>query len=65
METFDKFDELKARYSGIIFRAIDELRTSGATADEIWESLDKIRDEYAAEYEKLCFTTMKKEFLKF
>lgn len=27
--------------------------------DEIWERLDKIREEYLAEYEKLCFTTMK------
>lgn len=24
----------------------------------------EIRDEYLAEYEKLCFTTMKNEFLK-
>lgn len=51
METID---ELKARYSGIIFRALYELRTSGATADEIWESLDKIRGEYDEEYFKLC-----------
>lgn len=44
--------------------ALYELRTSGATADEIWERLDEIRDEYLAEYEKLCFTTVKKEKLK-
>lgn len=58
------FDELEAYYSAEITHALYELRTSGATADEIWERLDKIRDEYAAEYEKLCFTTMKKEILK-
>lgn len=58
------FDELEAYYSSEITRALYELRTSGATADEIWERLDEIRDEYAAEYEKLCFTTMKHEFLK-
>lgn len=58
------FDELEAYYSAEIKRALYELRTSGATADEIWERLDKIRDEYAAEYEKLCFKAMKKEFLK-
>lgn len=58
------FDELEARYSGIFSQALYELRTSGATADEIWERLDKIRDEYLAEYEKCCFTTMKHEFLK-
>ncbi len=29
METFDEFDELKVRYSGIISHALDELRTSG------------------------------------
>ena len=61
METFD---ELEARYSGIISHALYELRTSGATADEIWERLDEIRDEYLSEYEKLCFTTLKHEFLK-
>lgn len=61
METFD---ELEARYLGIISHALYELRTSGATADEIWERLDEIRDEYAAEYEKLCFTTIKHEILK-
>lgn len=61
METFD---ELVARYSGIITHALYELRTSGATADEIWERLDEIREEYLAEYEKLCFTSMKNEFLK-
>lgn len=61
METID---ELEARYSGIISHALYELRTSGATADCIWETLDKIRDEYLAEYEKLCFTAMKHEFLK-
>lgn len=33
-------------------------------SDEIWERLDEIRNEYLAEYEKLCFTTMKHEFLK-
>lgn len=60
----ERFDELEARYSGIISHALYELRTSGATADEIWERLDEIRDEYAAEYEKLCFTTMKHEILK-
>lgn len=58
------FDELEAYYSAEITHALDELRTSGATADEIWERLDKIRDEYLAEYEKLCFTTMKHEILK-
>lgn len=58
------FDELEAYYSAEITHAWYELRTSGATADEICERLDKIRDEYAAEYEKLCFTTMKQEFLK-
>lgn len=58
------FDELEAYYSDEISHALYELRTSGATADEIWERLDKIRDEYLAEYEKLCFTTMKNEFLK-
>lgn len=58
------FDELEAYYSAEITHALYELRTSGATADEIWERLDKIRDEYAAEYEKLCFSTLKKEFLK-
>lgn len=56
------FDELEAYYSAEITRALYELRTSGATADEILERLDKIRDEYLAEYEKLCFTTMKHEF---
>lgn len=61
METFD---ELVAFYSAEITRALYELRTSGATADEIWERLDEIRDEYAAEYEKLSFSTLKKEFLK-
>jgi hypothetical protein len=65
MKTFDEFDELEARYSGIISQALYELRTSGATADEIWERLDKIRDEYLAEYERCCFTTMKHEFLKY
>lgn len=65
MKTFDEFDELEARYSGIISHALYELRTSGATADEIWERLDKIRDEYLAEYEKRCFTTMKHEFFFF
>lgn len=64
MKTFDEFDDLEVRYSGIISHALYELRTSGATADEIWERLDKIRDEYLAEFEKLCFTTMKHEFLK-
>lgn len=58
------FDELEAYYSAEITHALYELRTSGATADEIWELLDKIREEYLAEYEKLCFTTMKKEILK-
>lgn len=58
------FDELEAYYSAEISQALYELRTSGATADEIWERLDKIRDEYLAEYEKLCFTTLKHEFLK-
>ena len=58
------FDELETRYSGIISHALYELRTSGATADEIWERLDEIRDEYAAEYEKLCFSTLKKEFFE-
>jgi hypothetical protein len=58
------FDELEVYYSAEITRALDELRTSGATADEIWERLDEIRDEYLAEYEKLCFTTMKNEILK-
>ena len=43
METFD---ELEAYYSAEITREMYELRTSGATADEIWERLDKIRDEY-------------------
>jgi hypothetical protein len=57
----EPFDELEARYSGIISHALYELRTSGATADEIWERLDEIREEYLAEYEKLCFTTMKHE----
>lgn len=52
------------KQAAIITHALYELRTSGATADEIWERLDKIRDEYAAEYEKLCFTTIKQEFLK-
>lgn len=33
MKTFDEFDELEARYSGIISQALYELRTSGATAD--------------------------------
>lgn len=61
METFD---ELEARYSGIISHALYELRSSGATADEIWERLDKIREEYLAEYEKLCFTTIKHDILK-
>lgn len=64
METFDEFDELEARYSGIISQALYELRTSGATSDEIWERLDKIRDEYLAEYEKRCFTAMKHEFFE-
>lgn len=63
MKTFDEFDELEVRYSGIISQALYELRTSGATADEIWERLDKICDEYIAEYEKRCFTTMKHDFL--
>ena len=58
------FDELEAYYSAEISRALYELRTSGATADEIWESLDKIRDGYLAEYEKLCFTAMKHEFFE-
>lgn len=58
------FDELEAFYSAEITQALYELRTSGATADEIWERLDEIRDEYVAEYEKLCFSTLKKEFLK-
>lgn len=58
------FDDLEAYYSGKITHAWYELRTSGATADEILERLDEIRDEYAAEYEKLCFTTMKHEILK-
>lgn len=58
------FDELEAYYSTEITRALYELRTSGATADEIWERLDKIQDEYLTEYEKICFTTMKHEFLK-
>lgn len=62
MKTFDEFDELEVRYSRIISQALHELRMSGATADEIWERLDKIRDEYLAEYEKWCFTTMKHEF---
>jgi hypothetical protein len=64
MENFDEFDELEARYSGIISHASYELRTSGATADEIWERLDKIREEYLAEYEKRRFTTMKHEFFE-
>lgn len=64
MENFDEFDELEARYSGIISHALYELRTSGATADEIWERLDEIREEYLAEYEKRCFTTMKHEFFE-
>ena len=58
------FDELEAYYSAEISHALHELRTSGATSDEIWERLDKILDEYLVEYEKLCFTTMKHEFLK-
>lgn len=58
------FEELADHYTAEIKRALYELRTSGATADEIWERLDKIRDEYAAEYEKLCFKAMKHEFLK-
>ena len=65
MKTLDEFDELEARYLGIFSYALHELRTSGATADEIWGRLDKIRDEYLAEYEKRCFTTMKHEFLRF
>lgn len=32
--------------------------------NEIWERLDKIRDEYLEEYEKLCFTAMKHEFFE-
>lgn len=59
------FEELADHYTAEIKRALYELRTSGATADEIWERLDKIRDEYAAEYEKLCFSMLKKEYLKF
>lgn len=59
-----EFDDLEAYYIAKINQAWHELRTSGATADEIWERLDGIRDEYAAEYEKLCFTTMKHEILK-
>lgn len=31
---------------------------------KFWERLDEIRDEYLAEYEKRCFTTMKHEFLR-
>ena len=58
------FEELEAYYSSEISHALYELRMSGATADEIWERLDEIRDEDLAEYEKLCFTTMKHEFLK-
>lgn len=58
------FDELEAYYSAEITRALYELRTSGATADDIWQRLDEIHDEYLAEYEKLCFTTMKNEILK-
>lgn len=58
------FDELESYYSAEISHALYELRTSGATADELWERLDEIRDEYLAEYEKLCFTTMKHEILK-
>ena len=58
------FDELEAYYLAEISHALYELRTSGATSDEIRERLDKIREEYLAEYEKLCFTTMKNEFLK-
>lgn len=58
------FDDLEAYYSAEITRALYELRTSGATADEIWERLDEIRDEYAAKYEKLCFAMLKKEYLK-
>lgn len=59
------FDELKAYYSVEITHALYELRTSGATADEIWERLDKIRDEYAADCEKLRSTKIKHEFLNF
>lgn len=58
------FDELEAYYSAEIKRALYELRTSGATADEIWKRLDEICDEYAEEYEKLCFSMLKKEYLK-
>lgn len=58
------FDQLEAYYFAEIAHALYELRTSGATADEIWERLDEIRDEYLAEYEKLCFTTVKHEILK-
>lgn len=58
------FDELEARYSRMISRALHELRTSGATADEIWERLDEIREEYLAEYDTLCFATMRHEILK-
>lgn len=56
------FDDLEAYYSAEIKRALYELRTSGATDDEIWERLDEIRDEYVAEYEKRCISMLKKEF---
>jgi hypothetical protein len=58
------FDELEAYYSAEITRALYELRSSGATADENWERLYKICEEYLAEYEKLCFTTIKNEFFE-
>ena len=64
VESMKAFDDLEAYYSAEIKRALYELRTSGATADEIWERLDEIRDEYSEEYEKLCFSMLKKEYLK-
>ena len=61
METFE---ELESEYLSKISEALHELRVSGATADELWVRLDKLRDEYVDEYQRLCFNMLKSEILK-
>lgn len=61
MQTLEQLNE---KYASKIKSVLYELRTSGASADEIWETLDKLRDEYAEEYQLMEFNMMKHAILK-
>lgn len=62
MQTLEQLNE---KYDSKIKSALYELRTSGASAGEIWETLDKLRDEYVEEYQLMAFNMVKHAILKF